>query len=92
MFRLSKGEILKVLRGGRVEIFRRKGGRGLSELYRRSRGRTVDALVCSGAQNKDIYHARIIISRGKKMQYGEFVYGYFITVLQIAAEEGKDNG
>ena len=83
MFRLTKAEIRKVKRGGRVEIFRRRGGGQLVKLYQQSRGEPIDALVCSGLQNREIYRARLIVRSGKKIQYGDYVYGFYITVLEI---------
>lgn len=83
MFRLTKAEIRKVKRGGRVEIFRRKGGGQLVKLYQLSRGEPIDTLVCSGLQNREIYPARLVVRSGKKIQCGEYVYGFYITVLEI---------
>ena len=91
MFRLTKAEIRKVKRGGRVEIFRRKGGGQLVKLYQLSRGEPIDALVCSGLQNREIYRARLIVRSGKKIQCGEYVYGFYITVLEVGERpDGRD--
>lgn len=89
MFRLTKAEIQKVKRGGRVEKFRRKGGGKLWELYRLSRGEPIETVICTGAQNKQKYHARLVIRNGKKMQCGEYVYGFYITVLEIGGAVGE---
>lgn len=83
MFRLTQREINKVKSGGHVEVFRRKGGGELWELYKLSHGKPVNTIVCTGVRSAVKYNAVVRVDTAKAWRGSECIYGLRVTVLEI---------